>query len=158
MSRDALLEKGSDALRPCAGKLALRLAGPTSSDAPTHYYNVDLFDPCWLWPQAPLDGVRAIAVDAAPLRYNFQLAHDVTSIVPRPTPSTPNGELVVTRGGCGGERIATIALPAHAGADGAVHLVAPLPATNGAHDLCFRFSGRGPDPLWAIDRVRLQAH
>jgi len=156
ISREALLEKSSDALRRCAGKLTLRLAGATSNDAPTRYYNVDLFDPCWLWPQAPLDGVREIAIDAAPLRYNFQLAHDVTSIVPRPAPSTPNGELILSRDGCDGERVATVPLPARAEADGAVHLVAPLPPTNGAHDLCFRFSGRGHDPLWAIDRVRLE--
>lgn len=156
VSRDLLLEKSSDALRQCAGKLTLRLAGPSSGDASTRYYNVDLFDPCWLWPQAPLDGVHAIVVDAAPLRYNFQLAHDVTSIVPRPAPSTPNGELIVSRDGCDGERIGVVPLPDRATADGTARLVAALPATDGAHNLCLRFSGRGPDPLWAIDRVRLE--
>jgi len=156
VSRDALLEKSSDALRQCAGKLTLRLAGPASNDAPTRYYNVDLFDPCWLWPQAPLDGVRTIVVDAARLHYNFQLAHDITSIVPRPAPSAPNGELIITRDGCDGERVAVVPLPGHVAADGSTRLVATLPPTGGAHDLCFRFSGRGPDPLWAIDRIRLE--
>ncbi len=156
VSRDMLLERSSDALRQCAGKLTLRLAGPTSRDAPTRYINVDLFDPCWLWPQAPLDGVRDIAIDAAPLRYNFQLAHDITSVAPRPAPSTPHGELIVSRDGCDGERVATVPLPARTEADGAVRLIASLPPTSGAHDLCFRFSGRSHDPLWAIDRVRLE--
>ena len=156
VSRDALLEKASDALGQCAGKLTLRLAGPASSDAPTRYYNVDLFDPCWTWPQAPLDGVHAIEVDAAPLRYNFQLAHDVSSIVPRPVPSTPHGELIVSRDGCDGARVATVPLPDAVAADGVAHLVADLPDARGAHDLCLRFSGRGHEPLWAIDRVRLR--
>ena len=138
------------------GSPARRLAGPTSRDAPTRYINVDLFDPCWLWPQAPLDGVRDIAIDAAPLRYNFQLAHDITSVVPRPAPSTPHGELIVSRDGCDGERVATVPLPARAEADGVAHLVVSLPPTSGTHDLCFRFSGRSRDPLWAIDRARLE--
>lgn len=156
VSHDALLEKSSDALRQCAGKLTLRLAGPSAGDAPPRYYNVDLFDPCWIWPQVPLGDVRSIAIDAAPLRYNFQLAHDITSVVPRPAPKTTNGELIVSRDGCDGERVAVVPLPEHPAPDGAVHLVAALPETSGAHDLCFRFSGRGRDSLWAIDRIRLE--
>ncbi len=155
ISDQELLEKRSAELHQCAGKLTLRLAGPVSGGVRARYYTVDLFDPCWQWLAAPLDGVHSIEVDAARLPFNFQLAHDVGNIVPRPVPETANGELIVHRDGCDGARIASMPLPAAVAADGGVRLRADLPELRGAHALCLRFSGRGPDPLWAIDRVRL---
>lgn len=154
VDRAALQEKYSADLKQCAGKVILRLADPGAAGKSSGFRTVDIFDPCWIWPAATLDGVRSIAVDATRLPYNFQLAHDVGQIVPRPKPQSANGELIVSRDGCAGATVATIALPDKVGTDGIVHLRAPL-AVTGAHDLCLRFSGKGPDPLWAIDRVRL---
>lgn len=156
VSRTALLAKSSDELRQCSGKVTLRLADTASAQAVAHHYDVDIFDPCWIWPAAPLDEVRSISVEVGRLPYNFQLAHDVSSIVPRPQPQSANGELIVTRDGCEGPRWVSIALPPTTTADSAVHLQAQVPAAVGAHDLCLRFSGRGPDPLWAIGHVQLR--
>jgi len=59
--------------------------------------------------------------------------------------------------GCGGERIASVPLPAAPGADGFVELVAALPeGTAGKHDLCLRFTGDTRPQMWVLDRATLQ--
>ena len=32
-----------------------------------------------------------------------------------------------------------------------------LPAQRGRHDLCFTFTGKGIDPMWALDWVQLHS-
>ncbi|HJT96879.1 MAG TPA: family 20 glycosylhydrolase [Rhodanobacteraceae bacterium] len=155
--RDTLtpLVRSGHALSQCSGKLVLRLEDDAPHDGARAVFDVDLFDPCWLWKSAPLDGIAGIEVTVGQIPYNFQLAGDAANIVPRPAPSSPNGELLVRQDSCAGATIARLPLdPALANA-ALTTLSAPLPATAGAHDLCFVFAYRGVDPLWAIDRVRL---
>ena len=149
------LTRTSSALKPCSGKLRLRLEDDAPAEGPRPVFDVDLFDPCWIFEHAPLDGIGGIAIDVGAIPYNFQLAHDITGIVPRPAPRSPEGELLVTLDGCNGTPLATIPLDAAAKNPAITTLTASFPPVAGAHDLCFVFAYRGHDPLWAIDKVRL---
>jgi len=154
LTPETLLSRSSAELKQCAGKLVLRLADSESADTAHAFYNVDLFDPCWLWPAAPLDGIAAIRVRVARLPYNFQLAHDVANIVPRPASESKGGELLVKRDGCSGSTLARMPLESVRDNPASV-LETPLPAMTGAHDLCFAFAGSESGALWAIDDVML---
>ena len=76
----------------------------SSDDAPVDddraIFDVDLFDPCWLWPKATLDGIGGITARVGQLPFNFRLARDVVNIVPRPAPSSLHGDLIVKLDGC----------------------------------------------------------
>jgi hexosaminidase len=150
-----LLRRSSDALKPCSGKLTLRLEDDAPATATRAFFDVDLFDPCWIFERAPLDGVAAIAVAVGQLPYNFQLWHDATNIVPRPAPQSAEAELLIKFDSCAGATVASIPLGSALGNPAVTVLQAPMPPRVGAHDLCFMFSGRGIDPLWAIDHVQL---
>ncbi len=151
---EMLLSRSSAELKQCSGKITLRLADSESADTARAFYNVDLFDPCWLWPAAPLDGIAGIKVSVARLPYNFQLAHDVVNIVPRPASEAKGGELLVKRDGCEGPTLARLPLePARERS--ASMLETSMPATKGAHDLCFVFAGSEAGAMWAIDGVEL---
>jgi hexosaminidase len=154
---DATQRRASNELGQCSGKLALRLEDDAPATGPRAFFNVDLFDPCWVFPRARLEGVDRIRVRIGQLPYNFQLWKDLANIVPRPQPDTPAGELIVRRDGCDGAVLAKVPL-----ADARLHadvsaVDATIAAQTGVHDLCLTFSGEGHDPLWAIDDVTLQA-
>jgi len=87
--------------------------------------------------------------------FNFQIGKDVEKIVLH-APGTADGELEVRLDGCDGERIASLPL-APAVTNPAV---TALPAITlepraGRHDLCFTFTSRAIDPMWAIDSLAL---
>ncbi|HEU4664230.1 MAG TPA: family 20 glycosylhydrolase [Dokdonella sp.] len=144
----------SNALAQCSGKLVLRIEDDAPAEGPRAFYDVDLFDPCWIWPRAPLDDIARIRVAVGQLPYNFQLGKDIANIVPRPAPATAAGELLV-RDGCAGAQLASVPLGRVRANPAVSVLEAELPPRPGVHDLCFMFSGDGHDPLWAIDSVEL---
>jgi len=133
----------------------LRLEDDTPSDGSRAIFSVDLFNPCWLWPHAPLDGIGGIAVQVGQIPYNFQLAHDIANVVPRPSPESAAGELLVKLDSCKSAPIAKISLATASANQALTTLSASWPPIAGAHDLCFEFASRGIDPLWVIDRVQL---
>jgi hexosaminidase len=152
---DAATGRASNELGQCSGKLVLRIEDDAPATGPRAFFNVDLFDPCWIWPRAPLDGIERIRVDVGQVPYNFQLWKDIASVVPRPKPERAGGELLVHRDGCRGPMLTRIPLPDPRTRPGVTALDAVLDPQAGAHDLCFVFASEGHDPLWAIERVRL---
>ncbi len=154
-TRKMALQRSSAALSQCTGKLALRLEDDAPADGARAIFSVDLFNPCWLWPQAPLDGIGGIAVRVGQIPYNFQLAHDIANVVPRPSPTSVQGELLVKLDSCQAAPIAKIPLDAASQNSALTTLSASWPPITGAHDVCFEFASRGIDPLWVIDRVQL---
>jgi len=149
----ALLRRTSSELSPCRpGKgLQLKLPGMATAQAPTKAYLVDIFEPCWLWKQADLDGIARIEVDAASLPYNFQLWHDSTQVIEHRPEKFPAGELQVRLDGCTGEllTVAPIVQPQAARID------LEFPPRSGKHDLCLRLATGTHDPLHVIDSVSL---
>ena len=156
-TRDTAFHQSGNALKQCSGRLILRLEDDAPAEGPRAVFNVDLFDTCWLWERAPLDGVAGISVRVGQIPFNFQLAGDAANIVPRPQPSTPHGELQIKLDGCKGVTLATIPLDAATANPALTTLSASWPPVAGAHDLCFEFASRGNDPLWAIESVRLNS-
>jgi hexosaminidase len=155
-NRQALLGVDTQGLRNChdGGPLGLRV--PLLPDMPgmdTPVYNVDLFYACWTYPQARLDGIAKIRVDAARLARNYGLAHDQSKVHQYPS-STPQGELEVLLG-CKGETLAKVPLPAGATLGEQFDLEVPLPPQEGIHDLCLRFTAPITGPLYAIGAVQL---
>jgi hexosaminidase len=87
--------------------------------------------------------------------FNFQIGKDIEAIKLKPS-RTSAGELEVRRDTCEGEPIAVLPLAPAADNDAVTVLPAvPLSSSAGPHDLCFTFTQRTLDPMWAIDWVQL---
>jgi hexosaminidase len=149
-----LLGRDSEALQDCSHQLPLRLAGPLRSDGTRAALTLDITDPCWRWPDAPLGGIAGVAVRVARLHYNFQLGHDNDKVLLRP-PHSRYGELELHADGCAGPLLASLPLAADTAAKGPQVLRAALTPPQGRHELCLFFTRSAPDPLWAVDRVQL---
>ncbi|KAF1697369.1 family 20 glycosylhydrolase [Pseudoxanthomonas daejeonensis] len=154
----SLLTRTDEQLATCpdAGRLLLRLEDDGPADGERAIFNTTIFYPCWQWNGADLDGVASMKVRAGKIPYYFQLAHDEPARRFEPARSA-HGELDIHADGCGGERIASVPLPAKPGADGFVDIVAELPqGVAGKRDLCLRFTGDTRPTMWVLDRATLQ--
>ncbi len=144
----SLLRLRSDQLKPCKSGLALRLEdGPGEAGA---YFNLDLLDPCWSYPQLDLSDIRRVDVRIGTVPNNFQLWHDAAKIVTRP-PHSHAGELEIHQDDCDGLLLASI--PMKDMPRGSLATVHADFSAAGTHDLCLFFTGRSPDFLRAIDWV-----
>ena len=139
---------------PDAGRLLLRLEDDGPADGERAIFNVTIFNPCWRWPDADLEGIATAKVRLGRLPYYFQLAHDEANRKFVPAQSA-HGELLVRTGGCKGDTIATVPLPARTGRDGFVDAEAKLPDDVGKTDLCFIATGDTRPEMWVVDRVEL---
>jgi hexosaminidase len=144
----------SEQLKLCAGKLALNLEDDGPVDGPRAVFMVDILEPCWIYERADLTRIAGLAVSVGQLPFNFQIGADRDKIVLHP-PKTPDGELEVRLDTCAGELIASLPLPPATASTGVTTLAAALPPRVGAHDLCFTFTSRRLDPMWAVNWVQL---
>jgi len=153
----SLRARGSHALESCKKGLALRMeddapaAGEGSERA---LLLADVFDPCWVYNDADLDGMTHLEVRVGQLPHNFQLWRDAKLVVTRPA-TIPGGALEVRVDGCEGKPVATLPLAPARKSDGLTTLQATLPATTGKHDLCFIFASGEYNPMWVVDEVAL---
>ncbi len=141
-------------LTPCSKAVLLDLEDDYPATGPRAHFLLDIFNPCWQWPAAPMAGARRIAVTVGQVPFNFQVGRDREKIRFRP-PASPDGEVEIRAGGCEGRRITVLPLAPAARFAGVTRLVADLPALADRSDLCITYTARGPDPLWAIDTVEL---
>ncbi len=153
---DTARTRDSHELKTCEGRLDLSL----EDDAPVRgrraVFLVDILDPCWIYPNANLDGVAAIAAQVGQLPFNYRIGDQANQIRFRP-PETPQGELEVRLDRCDGERIAVLPLAPAAGNTAVTALpAAPIAPIQGRHDLCFTFTQKRIDPLWVIKAVSLE--
>lgn len=153
ISVDSLRSRSDEALKMCTNQLMLRLEDDGPRLGERAIFNVDIFNPCWLWPGAHLTGINAVEVRAGRIPYFFQLAHDEPHRTFRPTQSR-FGE-VVLRAGCDGPLLATLPLPEAPDADGFVDLRLPLVEAPEHADLCLWFTGDTRPAMWVLDRIRL---
>ena len=153
----ALLHRSSAELLQCHpdSGVILRLPDDTPPGPDQAVFHVDLFDPCWLWPDAGLDNIDHLAVDVGSIPFNFQLWKDMKSVVTRKPLKFPAGELQVHLDRCDGDLLAAVALTPALAHAGTTRLEVPIGHHAGTHSLCLRFATGKYDPLWAIDRVQL---
>lgn len=152
----ALLTRNSDQLTGCTEQVALRIEDDRPLDGPRPVYNVDIFNTCWLWKDAPLDGVGKITLEVGNLPWNYAiLPAGMKSVTARPM-TTPEGEIEVHLDRCDGQLLARLPLADAAKTLAQTRLEAALPVIEGRHTLCIFATG---DPregrMWAIDTVRL---
>lgn len=151
-----LRARGSHALRSCKKGLALRMEddAPAGAAKERAILLADVFDPCWIYDGAELDGIRKLEVRVGQLPHNFQLWKDARLVVTRPA-TVPAGALEVRLDGCEGKPVAVLPLASARQSDGLSTLQGTLPALGGQHDLCFTFASGEYNPMWVIDEVTL---
>jgi hexosaminidase len=148
----------SQELAQCSDKLVLNLEDDAPLQGPRAKFLVDIMNPCWLWRGADLGTGATLVADVGQFPFNFQIGKDRDAIKLR-APSASSGELEVRAGSCEGEVVASLPLAPAVENDAVTRLPAvTLAPRNGAQDLCFTFTGRDIDPMWAIDRIELQPH
>ena len=149
LDASSLMRLGSDRLKPCKGTLMLRLEDGAGEAGVR--YNVDLMDPCWIYPSLDTTGITRVDVRVGTVPNNFQLWHDAAKVVVHPA-HTAGGELEIHRDTCDGPLLTSLPMGGvprrkpetlHA-------KIAPQP---GVHDLCFLFTGRSPEYLRTIDWI-----
>jgi hexosaminidase len=152
--KDLEQQRTSHELKLCGNAVALALEDDAPLMGPRAVFSVDLFNPCWIFEGARLDGVDAVVASVGQVPFNFQVG-DEWKKVAFSKPQTPEGELEVRLGACDGEVIARLPLAPAAPSHGTTTLRASITPRAGTHNLCFRFAQHGIDPLWVIDWVRL---
>jgi len=153
----SMLTKDSAELVQCnpASGVILKLPEDAPADATRDVFVVDIFDPCWKWPRANLDGIGHIKVDAALLPYNFQLWHDAKSIVERKPATYPIGELQLFVDRCDGKPAKTVSIAPLLMRSASSALSIPLADLGGTHDVCLRFATGHHDPMWVVRSMHL---
>lgn len=147
----------SQQLKQCADKLPLNLEDDAQRGgwgSQRAVFMIDVMEPCWIYEGAELAGVREITASVGQIPFNFQIGDDVRGIAFR-APQSELGELEARLDSCDGERIAVIPLEPTRGRPGVTTISAPIEPREGRHDICFTFTARGVDPMYAIDWVRI---
>lgn len=155
-TRTSLLDRSDEELTLCTmDGPVLRMEDDGPAEGARALFNVAIFEPCWHWSDAPLDGIAAVRVRAGRLPYLIQLGAEDTKRRFLPA-ETKHGELDIRIDGCEGTRLLTTPLPAAPGDDGFITVQASLPApAAGLHNLCIRFSGDTRPAMWVLDRITL---
>ncbi|WP_019960165.1 beta-N-acetylhexosaminidase [Woodsholea maritima] len=154
VTRNARYARRDDQLTMCADDLVIYLVDDAPIHGPRANFGVNIMDPCWIWPEAPVNEASSITVTVGQVPYNFQLMHDIHNVVVRPLLDDRQA-LRVLAGGCEGEEIARLDLAPAQDNLTLTDLRADLATSAGPSDLCFVFHTGQLDPLWVIDAVRL---
>jgi len=145
----------SQDLKTCTDKLVLSLEDDAPIEGERAVFLIDIMNPCWILPGVDLSHAATLTAAVGQVPFNFQIGKDIEAIKLKP-PRTPAGELEVRLDTCEGEPIAVLPLAPAADNDAVTVLPAvPLSSPGGPHDLCFTFTQRTLDPMWAIDWVQL---
>ncbi|HEX6160174.1 MAG TPA: family 20 glycosylhydrolase [Thermoanaerobaculia bacterium] len=153
-----LQRRNSHQLKLCSERLVLSLEddGPVNGDRAV--FLIDVMNPCWIHPAVDLTAGATLVAAVGQLPFNFQIGDDVKKIELLP-PDTAEGELEVFAGGCEGPRIASLPLAPAAAEHGVTVLpeIELAPRAGGPQDLCFRFTQREVDPMWAVQWIEIRA-
>lgn len=115
-------------------------------------YELDIGNMCWLWPHAPMDGIRSVTLTVE--RVAWRYGDEASGAVVRPKASVA-GELEIHADSCKGPLLATLPLAPAAQAKGQTRLHAEIstPKRNGVSNLCIFATGDPRDGQWALARV-----
>jgi hexosaminidase len=151
--------RSSRELKLCSNDIALGLEDDAPLHGPRAVFDVDIQKPCWIFPDADLDGVGSVVAAVGQVPFNFQIG-EALGKVRFAAPVTPAGELEVHQDTCEGELLARLPL-APATVSDAVTVLPPAAtrALSGRHDLCLQFAQKfappASDPIWVLDWIQL---
>ncbi|HJP97753.1 MAG TPA: family 20 glycosylhydrolase [Rhodanobacteraceae bacterium] len=150
----ALLTRDGAQLATCSGNPPMRLAGHRPAHGRPPVYAVDVGNMCWLWKDAPLDGVRQISMTVGRIPWRF--GDDSAGATARPARSTA-GEFEVHADSCKGPLLATLPLARAAAAQYQTTLTAHMASAGAAGNgtMCIIATGDPRDGQWAIANVSL---
>jgi hexosaminidase len=156
INAESLATADAEQLQTCSKDgLVLRLEDDEPAGDERAVVPVDIGNPCWIWKDVDLAGVKSLRVEAVDLPFNFQFGADPLPGELRKQ-ATREGELEVALDGCDGKRAGRALLGDARRENGVAVLEVPIGDATGRHDLCLRFTRDRHDPFWAIDRVQLQ--
>lgn len=155
-SRSALLRADASDLSACPkGALGLRvpLMSGQADDAPA--FNVNIFDTCTQWADAPLGEAKGMTIAVARLPRHYGLAHEESALRAQYA-VTAHGELIVRAGGCEGAVLGTFPLPDPQTAPNRMRFSTPIADQKDDANLCFQFTSPLSDPFYAVEAVMLE--
>jgi hexosaminidase len=146
------LSRESSALATCSSQPATRLDGSRQGQGPRPVYPVDIGNMCWLWPQAPLDGIKHIEMTVERMTWRF--GDEAAEAVVRHKTSTA-GEFEIHADSCTGPLVASLPLERAVQVKGQIHLEAKvaMPVGAGVRQLCVFATGDPRDGQWALARM-----
>ena len=152
----ALSTRNGSQLETCSGQPPMRLASHLPASDARPVYAADVGDMCWLWNDAPLDGVGRVSLTVARLAWQF--GDERAGATVRPTKSAA-GEFEIHVDDCKGAVLATLPLTRAAVAGGHATLTTDVPAQRdaGTRTLCIVATGDPTQGQWAIADVSLSA-
>ncbi|MDC7674507.1 beta-N-acetylhexosaminidase [Asticcacaulis machinosus] len=121
-------------------------------------FAVNVYQSCWLWPQADLSHGLDIRAVVGQVPFNFLTVNGRRKVSFEP-PATPYGEMFIRKRignapTCEGEPLATLALPDTIKTNPRLTTVTgAVPAQTGHHDLCIGFTRPSLDPVFVIDQI-----
>jgi len=147
-----LLSRDGSALATCSKQPGTRLHGSRPGQGPTPGYSVDIGNTCWLWPQAPLDGVKHVAMTIERMPWRF--GDEAKDAVVRPKASTA-GEFEIHTDSCTGPLLASLPLERAVQEKGQTRLDAQvaMPVGTGMRNLCIVATGDPREGQWALARM-----
>ena len=152
LNETALLSRESSALATCSSQPGTRMDGSRPTQGPRPVYSVDIGNPCWLWPQAPLDGIKHVEITVEHMTWRF--GDEAAGAVVRHK-SSAAGELEIHVDSCTGPLIASLPLERAVQSTGQIHLDAKvaMPVGAGVRNLCVFATGDPRDGQWALARM-----
>jgi hexosaminidase len=152
LDETTLLSRESSALATCSNQPSSRLDGSRSAQGPRPVYSVDIGNACWLWPQAPLDGIKHVQMTVEHVTWRF--GDEAANAVVRHKTSAA-GEFEIHADSCTGPLIASLPLERAMQAKGQMQLEANVatPAGAGVRNVCVFVTGDPRDGQWALARM-----
>ena len=147
-----LLSRDSSTLATCSNHPASRLDGSQPTQGSRPIYAVDIGNACWLWPQAPLDGIKHVVLTVERVTWRFG---DVAKSAVVRSKTNAAGEFEIHADSCRGPLLATVPLAPAARAKGQTRLNAnvAVPVGAGIRNVCVFATGDPRDGQWALARM-----
>lgn len=152
LDETTLLSRDSSALATCSKQPATRLDGGRQARASRSIYSVDIGNACWLWPEAPLNGIKHVAITVERMAWRF--GDEAKGAVVRSKASAA-GEFEIHADSCTGPLLASLpvgtAAPTQAQMQLEMNIAAPV--GTGARNVCIFATGDPRDGQWALARM-----
>ncbi|MGN6322807.1 MAG: beta-N-acetylhexosaminidase [Dyella sp.] len=152
LDENTLLSRDSSALATCSHQPPSRLEGAKPAQGMRPIYAVDIGNACWLWPQAPLNDAKHVAINVERITWRF--GDEAKDAVVR-SKSSAAGEIEIHADTCTGPLLASLPLQGAAAMKAQTKLEATLamPAGAGVRNLCVFATGDPRNGQWALARI-----